>query len=79
MFSLIIHTNSDRKPAVTVSKDRKISDVLAEQGVGTAGVSLNLNGALLPPGSMENTFADHGVQAGARIILSTIVKADSAA
>ena len=77
MINVSIRTTADRKSTV-VEVGTKISQVLADNSIDTAGKVFQLNGAGLQTSELGKTFEDCGIADGATVMLSAVVKADSA-
>ena len=77
MINVSIRTTTERKSTV-VDVDTKISQVLTDNSIDTTGKVFTLNGANLQTSELGSTFAQCGVEDGQTVMLSAVVKADSA-
>jgi hypothetical protein len=77
MINVSIRTTGERKQAV-VEVTTTISTVLTDNSIDTAGKVFQINGANLQTSELGKSFADCGVADGATVMLSAVVKADSA-
>lgn len=68
--------NNVKRESVIVNDQTTLRTVLEQQGVDYNRGSLTLDGATLPAGSLDKTFAEFGVKE--KCFLMQIVKADNA-
>jgi len=78
MIKIILKTNTARKE-VTAELTSTPAEVFAEQNIGTAGATVNLNGTFLTLTDINSTFEALGVQDSSTVNLNSVIKADGAA
>ena len=77
MITINIRTTSERK-TVVVAPTTTVASVLSDNGIDTAGKVFQINGTSLQASELGKTFADFGGTSGSTMMLSAVVKADSA-
>lgn len=75
MIELTIFTSAGRK-TVLVDPNKKVKDVLTEQGVNYGSATLQLDGAAVQVGQLEKTFSEIGITE--RCAISAIIKTSNA-
>ena len=61
-----------------VDGDKTPSEVLSENNVATTGATISMNMRVLPVSDLTETFESLGCNDGDSVMLSAVVKADSA-
>lgn len=68
--------NTLSRQQVIVSEDTTLRQVLEENNFDYAGRVMTLDGSILGPGQLNNTFKDFGIQESCYLL--SVVKADNA-
>ena len=76
MFKIRLSAGNRRE--LIASTGERVLDVLTKEGVSLKGATVALTGRMLDTPDLSCTFAELGVSEGDEVILSVVVKADSA-